>query len=109
METESVSKLDGNVQRGSLLASFPRDFPRENEEGNRGRVGTSTLGPPGKGSGHSSAGWTRRNGQRGIVGKKSKKLWSRVGSFLSRRAREMAPDQKGGTRGKEGGRSGSYK
>lgn len=44
METESVSKLDGNVQRGSLLASFPRDFPRENEEGNRGRVGTSTLG-----------------------------------------------------------------
>lgn len=63
----------------------------------------------GKGSGHSSAGWTRRNGQRGIVGKKSKKLWSRVGSFLSRRAREMAPDQKGGTRGKEGGRSGSYK
>lgn len=40
----------------------------------------------GEGSGHSSAGWTRRNGE----GSKSKKLWSRVGSFLSRRAREIA-------------------
>lgn len=34
---------------GSLLASFPRDFPRENEEGSK--EGWNVHGPPGKEAG----------------------------------------------------------
>lgn len=84
---------------GSLLASFPRDFPRGNEEGSReSREGWRKVHARAFLRRLDEGGNRQRERERGIVGRKSKKLWSRVGSFLSRRAREMAPDQGGGTK-----------
>lgn len=81
---------------GSLLASFPRDFPRENEEESRESGGGLVERPR---SAIPPAGDEERGMRRSR--ERERKRCAGCGSFLSRGAREMAPDHRGGTREKE--------
>ena len=111
-EREGRSPME-TCARGSLLASFPRDFPRENEKGLRVRDWSETSALGWKVSIPSVGSRRKRERERGFWWKKSKKLGRELLKSKSTRERCRITSEKGeeteGEKGEKKGRRGPYK